>query len=160
MPKFDESALSSFRAFAAETATACAVERLTGTEATVRGGRRKGADVIDAGETYLVDAKVLTPTTAAERREWPGCSWKFVRQDHAPFSGELTHIGLVQLDQTATHAGITSGRLIADAGVTDTVVSLVPVATMNADLDPVGGAEHGWRYVLVDDALLAAHVVP
>lgn len=157
--KIHHSALRPVRGFVGEIAAARALEQQLGSDVTVSGGSRKAVDIEGAGPAGDVkaDAKALVPLTPGERVRWEGCTFKFARDKHAPFDADaITHVALVDLEACSPTAEINGGdRLTIDVDLSVASVSLVPVNVVNEELlDPDGGRENNWRYVVVADDVL------
>lgn len=154
----DNSAFGPVRAFLAEYIVA-AWRDTQGGDPVLLGGRRRGHDISDAGQ--LIDAKVLVPLSAAERRTWPGCEWKVARDRHVLFNPvTTTQVALVALpDDMGFTVTSDNGTVTINATTNGAQIFTVPVDAINEQLDPDNPDAEGWRYLILETQWLDQHRV-
>jgi hypothetical protein len=154
----DSSAFGPVRAFLAEYVVA-AWRETQGGSPLLLGGRRRGHDVSDAD--LLIDAKVLVPLSASERRTWPGCEWKVARDRHVLFNPiTTTHIALVALpDDMGLTVTSDDGAVTINATTKGAQIFVVEVDEFNDQLDPDNPDAEGWRYLILETEWLERHRV-
>ncbi len=152
--EIEKSAYRPIRAYLAEYLVA-AWRQAQGGNPTLLGGNQRGHDVQDGD--MLIDAKVLIPTSASERRAWPGHDWKVTRDRHKLFDPvETTHIALVAFpDEMPFETTAGSGRLSVTTSCTDAAIYLVFAEELNGLLDPGGS----WRVLPLETSWLERHRV-
>lgn len=154
----ENSAFGPVRAFLAEYIVATWRDTQGGSPIFL-GGRRRGHDIRDTD--LLIDAKVLVPLSASERRTWPGCEWKVARDRHVLFNPvTTTHIALVALpDDMGFTVTSDNGTVTINATTNGAQIFTVPVDEINEQLDPDNPEAEGWRYLILESQWLNQHRV-
>lgn len=156
----EPSAFGPVRAVAAELVVAHWLSEQGGSP-TLHGGRRKGHDIVNGDQ--LIDAKLLVPTSASEKRRFPGCTHKLRRDRWKPFDpAKTTHVMLVEFPADWTAQSKT--------GFTETTITiqhenvhlyLIGVPELNEILaDGREEAENNnWAFIILGEDLLKEHQV-
>lgn len=128
---------------------------------TVHGGRRKGHDIVNGD--HLVDAKLLVPTSASERRKFPGCTHKLRRDGWKLFDpAKTTHVMLVEFPPDWTGQSNTG---FAETTITirheNVHLYLFDVPELNEILAEgrQEAEDKNWAFIILGDDLLKEHQV-
>lgn len=128
---------------------------------TLYGGRRQGHDIVNGDQ--LVDAKLLVPTSASEKRRFPGCTHKLRRDGWKPFDPDrTTHVMLVEFPADWTGQSKT--------GFAETTIIirhenvhlyLIEVSELNEMLAEgrEEAEDEGWAFIILDGDWLKEHQV-
>ena len=156
----EPSAFGPVRAVAAEHVTAHWLSEEGGTP-VLHGGRRKGHDIADGGQ--LIDAKLLAPASASEKREYPGCTHKLRRDLWRPFDpARTTQVVLVEFPPDWTAGSSTS---FAETTITirheNVRLYLIEVPEFNEILaeQREQAEDEKWAFIILDDYWLTEHQV-
>jgi len=122
---------------------------------------RKGHDIADGGQ--LIDAKLLAPASASEKREYPGCTHKLRRDLWRPFDpARTTQVVLVEFPPDWTAGSSTS---FAETTITirheNVRLYLIEVPEFNEILaeQREQAEDEKWAFIILDDYWLTEHQV-
>lgn len=156
----EPSAFGPVRAVAAEHVVAHWLSEKGGSP-VLHGGRRKGHDIADGDQ--LIDAKLLVPTSASEKNQYPGCTHKLRRDLWRPFDPDrTTHVMLVEFPHDWTGQSITSFERTTITIRHESVrLYLIEVPEFNEILaeQREQAEDEKWAFIILDDDWLTGHQV-